>query len=248
MPYEDVWIAVDKDQMHGWWIPADESKRFSVLRGEPAHVLTQPKVMLYFCGIGNNMGDYNYLARAAALRQLGFSVLVFDYRGYGRSDGDFPSEAQLYADGEAAWTYLQDEKGIAAEDILLYGESMGGAIALNLAVNHPDAGGLIMQSTFTSMAETVKHNPVANAFPIDWILHEEFDSAGKIDRLNMPVLFIHGSKDSVVPVSMSRLMYQKVSGPKRLWIIPEADHVSIYQPIFSYLKAVAQFTYDFIEK
>jgi len=79
MPYEDVWITIADDTINGWWIPADETQRFKVLEDEPAHVLTQPKVMLYLCGVGNNMGDYNNLSRIAAFRQLGFSVFVFDY-------------------------------------------------------------------------------------------------------------------------------------------------------------------------
>lgn len=101
------------------------------------------------------MGDYNYLARVSAFRQLGFSVLVFDYRGYGRSSGNFPDESQVYQDGQAAWNYLRNERNISPRQILIYGESLGGAIALDLAVKHPEAGGLIMQSSFTSMAQTV---------------------------------------------------------------------------------------------
>ncbi|MFK8184897.1 MAG: alpha/beta hydrolase [Phormidesmis sp.] len=246
MPYQDVWIAIGNDQIHSWWIPADESQRFSVLDNEPAHVLSQPKVMLYFCGVGNNMGDYNYLSRAAAFRQLGFSVLMFDYRGYGRSEGDFPHEAQLYADSEAVWAYLRNERGVAAEDILIYGESMGGAIALNLAINHPDASGLIMQSSFTSMAAAIKHRPLASLFPIDGILHEAFNSIDKIEHLKMPVLFIHGTEDSVVPVSLSQALYEKAPAAKQLARIPNADHVSIYRPEASYFKTIDQFVRDVI--
>ena len=100
--------------------------------------------MLYLCGVGRNIGDYNYLARVSAFRQLGFSVLVFDYRGYGLSSGNPPHEMQLYADSQAAWQYLREVRRIPPEQILIYGESMGGAIALNLAIKHPEAAGLIM--------------------------------------------------------------------------------------------------------
>jgi predicted alpha/beta hydrolase len=84
LSYEDVWIPIlnSKERLHGWWIPsASLQAPFSVIPNEPTQILKTPKVMLYLCGVGRNMGDYNYLARVAAFRQLGFSVLVFDYRG-----------------------------------------------------------------------------------------------------------------------------------------------------------------------
>lgn len=159
LPYENVWIAIagSRDRLHGWWIPsASPQEKFAIIPNEPRQILKSPKTILYFCGVGRNMGDYNYLARVAAFRQLGFSVLVFDYRGYGRSEGNFPEESQLYEDSEAAWDYLRNVRQIPAEQILIYGESLGGAITLDLAIEHPEANGLIMQSSFTSMAEVVK--------------------------------------------------------------------------------------------
>lgn len=247
MPYEDVWLTIADDSINGWWIPADETQHFKILEAEPAYILAQPKVMLYLCGVGNNMGDYNNLARIAAFRQLGFSVFVFDYRGYGQSQGAYPHEAQLYADSEVVWNYLQDERGIAAEDIVIYGESMGGAIALNLALNHADASGLILQSSFTSMAEAIKQRPIARLFPINWILTEKFESVGRIEQLDMPVLFIHGQEDSVVPSDMSQTLYETAKGPKQLWLIPEVDHVRIYTPVSSYFSAIKTFVEAFIE-
>ncbi|HEY9738438.1 MAG TPA: alpha/beta fold hydrolase, partial [Trichocoleus sp.] len=198
--------------------------------------------VLYLCGVGRNMGDYNYLARVAAFRQLGFSVLVFDYRGYGRSGGSFPSEQQVYEDGRAAWNYLRHERGIPAEQIVIYGESMGGAIALDLAVKHPEAAGLIMQSSFTSMAEAIRSRPFLKLVPINWILTEQFDSLAKIQSLQMPVLFLHGTEDSVVPAVMSQQLYAAAPEPKQLFLIAGGDHVRIYQPgDQSYLKAIQKF-------
>lgn len=135
--YEDVWIPIAGSQtrLHGWWIPAPtQQENFVLLPDEPRNILTSPKVMLYFCGVGRNMGDYNYLARVSAFQQLGFSVLMFDYRGYGLSEGDFPNELQVYQDSQAAWNYLREVRRIPPEQILIYGESLGGAITLDLAV------------------------------------------------------------------------------------------------------------------
>ena len=125
---------------------------------------------------------------------------------------------------------------------MLYGESLGGAISLDLAIQQPDAAGLIMQSSFTSMADAVRHKAFTRLLPIDPILTERFESLEKISRLNMPVLFLHGEADSIVPYTMSRRLYEAAPSPKRLFLIPEADHVSIYQPgDASYLRAIATF-------
>lgn len=245
LPYEDIWIPISGSQarLHGWWIPAPTQDENSVLLAdEPANILTSPKVILYLCGVGKNMGDYNYLARVSAFRQLGFSVLVFDYRGYGLSKGNFPNELQVYQDSQAAWQYLRDVRQIPPEQIFIYGESLGGAIALDLATKHPESGGLIMQSSFTSMAEAVKHRAFLKIFPINFLLNERFDSLSKIQSLKVPVLFLHGKSDSVVPFEMSQRLYDAASEPKQLFIISGADHVRIYQPgEQSYLKAIQRF-------
>lgn len=240
--YEDVIIPMgEQESIHGWWVPADKNE-FSILPDEPVQVLSSPRTILYLCGVGNNMGDYNYLARVSAFRQLGFSVLVFDYRGYGLSEGAFPNEAQLYEDAEAAWQYLLRVQKLSPEQILIYGESMGGAIALNLATNHPETSGLIMQSSFTSMANAIISKPVMKVFPISLILSEKFDSLTRIRQLKIPVLFLHGMADSVVPAKMSRQLHAAAPGPKQITLIPEADHVSIYRPgKSSYLKAIEAF-------
>ena len=245
LPYEDVWmpIAHSKERLHGWWIPSPSpQEKFFVVRDEPMQIVKSPKVMLYFYGVGNNMGDYNYLSRVAAFRQLGFSVMVFDYRGYGRSQGGFPSESQLYEDSQLAWNYLRDVRKIPAEQILIYGESLGAAIALDLAVKHPEAGGLIMQNSFASMADAIRNDAFLKIFPIDFLLTERFDSIAKIGSLQIPVLFLHGSADPVIPAEMSQRLYAAAPEPKQLFLIPNAEHVSIYQPgAGSYLRAIQRF-------
>jgi pimeloyl-ACP methyl ester carboxylesterase len=185
---------------------------------------------------------YNYLARVSAFRQLGFSVLVFDYRGYGLSEGDFPNELQLYQDSQAAWNYLRDVRQIPPDQIIVYGESLGGAIALDLALRQPEVGGLVLQSSFTSMSEAIRHRNFFRILPVNLLLTERFDSLSKVRSLRVPVLFLHGSADSVVPSEMSRQLYEAASEPKQMFVIPEADHVRIYQPgDHSYLKAIQRF-------
>lgn len=244
LSYRDVQIPIESssEQLHGWWLPALPDEKVSVFSNEPQQVLKQPKTMLYFCGVGPNMGDHHNLSRVAAFRQLGFSVLVFDYRGYGKSRGDFPSEAQLYEDSYAAWSYLRDELSVAAEDIVIYGESLGGAIALNLAIQKPDAAGLIMQSSFTTMADAVKHKAIGKVLPVRLLLTEEFNSLERIRNLQMPVLLLYGANDKSVPVRMSHKLYEAAPEPKQQLIIKGANHNSIYQPgADSYLKAIESF-------
>ncbi|MBD1823848.1 alpha/beta fold hydrolase [Cyanobacteria bacterium FACHB-DQ100] len=241
MPYREVWIPVGHDRIYGWWIPAPSNQeQFMPIANEPTRILKSSKVMLYLCGVGRNMGDHNYLARMQAFRQLGFSVLVFDYRGYGQSTGNFPTESQVYQDAEAAWDYLQQK--VPANQVVIYGESLGGAIALELAIKHPDAKGLILQSSFTSIAEVTKQRGLFGLFPIDILLTERFNSLEKIRSLKVPVLFLHGTQDSVVPVRMSQMLYDTAPESKQLFLISGADHVRIYQPgNNSYLRAIKRF-------
>lgn len=148
----------------------------------------------------------------------------------------------VYQDSQAAWQYLRTDRQIPPEQIVIYGESLGGAIALDLALKHPEAAGLIIQSSFTSMAEVIKHRPFLNLFPIDLMLNERFDSISKIRSLKVPVLFIHGESDSVVPAEMSQRLYAAAPDPKQLLMISGVDHISIYKPgDQSYLKAIQKF-------
>lgn len=242
IPYQSIKVPVAGQYLHGWWIPAPlEHEKLNPLPGEPVRIVKAPKTVLYLYGAGGNKGYYNCVTRVEGLRNLGFSVMVIDYRGFGESKGNSPNEKQMYADSEAAWNYLI-KRNILPQDILIYGESLGGAVAINLAVNHPEASRLIVQSSFTSMAEVVKHRDWLWLFPIDLMLTEKFDSISKIRSLKMPVLFIHGTGDSVVPSYMSERLYKAAPGNKQLLLVPGAEHYRIYQPgDKSYLRAIEKF-------
>jgi uncharacterized protein len=244
MPAEDVQIPVGKgDRLHGWWISAPTpTENITVLPQEPVRVLKSPKTLLYFTGIGGNKSSSNYLHRMRAFRQLGFAVLIVDYRGYGQSSGEFPSEAQVYEDAEATWNYLTTTRRILANQIVLYGESFGGAIALDLASKHADLSGVIVQGTFTSMNEMAAYRGWSRLFPVDWLLTQRFDSISKVRSLQVPILLIHGTTDDVVPVDMARQLYAAAPEPKMLHLVENANHFNVYQPgDRSYLKAIQQF-------
>lgn len=212
LPYEEVWLPVPAkfgkvEHIHGWWIKANQ---------------LNPKVLLYLHGNGINIGAN--VAHAKRFHQLGFSVLLIDYRGYGRSEGSFPNEMRVYQDAATAWNYLVQQRQIPQKEIYIYGHSLGGAIAIDLAVKHPDAAGLIVESSFTSIQQLVTARNMFSMFPVNLILTQRFESIKKVPRLKMPVLFIHGTADSTVPALGSKNLYAAAPEPKKLILVPGAEH------------------------
>lgn len=213
MPYTEVWLPIqpeDRDRpIHGWWIPSEDSDR----------------VLLYLHGNGSNISSN--IAHAERFYRLGVSVLLIDYRGYGKSKGEFPNERRVYQDAHAAWNYLVHEQQISPQQIVIYGHSMGGAIAIELAMRQPDAAGLIVQSSFSSIRAMADYVRRFRLFPLDLILTERFDSLAKVPRLSVPVLFIHGANDWEVPALMSQQLYEAAPEPKELWLVPQAGHNNV---------------------
>jgi uncharacterized protein len=231
MPYQEIVIPISSGHLKGWWIPADPHR---------VKDSTSPKVILFLGGAAGNKS--HYLDRVEGLRQLGFSLLLFDYRGYGESPGDFPSETQLYKDSQAAWDYLIQQQKIPPQQIFLYGESLGGAIALDLAVKHPQAAGAIVQSSFTSMRDIARWRGFDWLFPVDLLLTQKFNSIAKVRSLKIPVLFIHGTADDVVPFKMGQRLFDAAPAPKYLHVVSEAGHTRLLRSgEQSYLKAIGQF-------
>ncbi|WP_414565297.1 MULTISPECIES: alpha/beta hydrolase [unclassified Anabaena] len=212
LPYEEVWLPVPVSSgkvelVHGWWLKAQQP---------------DAKVLLYLHGNGINIGAN--IGHAKRFHQLGFSVLLIDYRGYGRSEGMFPNEKRVYEDAVIAWNYLTQEKQISPSRIFLYGHSLGGAIAIDLAVKHPEAAGLIVESSFTSIQDVVAYRNLFRIFPVNLLLNQRFESIKKVPQLKMPALFIHGTADTTVPSFMSQQLYSAAPEPKKLFLVPAADH------------------------
>lgn len=213
--YEDVWLSVEtrgkEERIHGWWIPANSND-----------FREEFPVLLYLHGNGSHIGCH--LKNVVNFHQLGLSVFLIDYRGYGYSSDRFPSESSVYQDGERALNYLIQERGIKREKIFVYGHSLGGAIGIHTASQVEKLGGLIIEGSFTSMREMIDYLGYYWMFPINLLLHQRFNSADKIPKIKTPLLFIHGTEDEVVPAQMSEKLYQLAAEPKQLYKIVGAGH------------------------
>ena len=207
LDYQEIWIDVEQEKIHGWWISATQKSA---------------PVMLYLHGNASNNGDL--VDNAMLFQQLGLSVLLIDYRGYGKSSATFPNEKRVYEDAEAAWKYLTATRNIEPQDIFVYGHSLGGAIAINLATKYPEMGGLITEGTFTSIQEIASSDSLFRFLPLNWIVTQRFDSISKIKSLETPILIFHGDADRIVPVAMAEKLFAAAPEPKQLVIIPQAEH------------------------
>ncbi len=233
MVFEDLYLSVNgpgqkAERLHGWWIPAEE---------------TSDKTLLYLHGSALNIGAN--VTHARRFHRLGFSILLISYRGYGLSDGKFPNEKQVYTDAETAWRYLGETRQIEPGQIFIYGHSIGGAVAIELAVRHPEAAGLITEATITSIVEVARQDKKYSLFPLSLIVHQRFDSLKKVVDLRVPVLFRHGDQDQYIPFEMSRRLYAHSPGKKVLKVIRGGGHRNSAKVGGDvYLNAVTDFVAD----
>ena len=205
--YLPVNDATPPERIHAWWWPADDP-------GAP--------VVLYLHGVRWNLTGH--LNRMSQLRRFGFSVFAIDYRGFGKSDGELPSEATVYEDARVAWKWLIQHEPDASRRYI-YGHSLGGAVAVDLAaqISGTAAGarGLIVESSFTSLPELVSE---AGYGWLPWLLSQKFDSVAKIQQIAMPVLIVHGAEDRYVPANLSSALYAAAPQPKKLLLVPNGSH------------------------
>src|SRR5712691_2177209 len=178
-----------------------------------------PRVtVLVFNGNAGNRAHRGPLA--AALHRHGVQVLLVDYRGYGGNPGS-PTEKGLAADSRAARAYLAGRPDVDASRIVYFGESLGTAVAVDLAVEHPPAA-LVLRSPFTSMADVGQHH--YPFLPVRLLLRDRFPAIDQIPRIRAPLLVIAGGHDRIVPIDNSRLLYDAAVAPKTLLVLPDADH------------------------
>jgi len=189
--------------LNGWFLRAEGSPRFTVL---------------VFNGNAGNRAHRADLA--AALRAQGLAVVVFDYRGFGENPGA-PTESGLAADARAARAYLETRQDVDPAKLVYFGESLGAAVAVELAVTHTPAA-LILRSPFTSMVDVGRvHYPL---LPVRLLLRDRYPSISRVPQVRCPLLVVAGDRDSVVPIAQSRQLYAAAGSPKALEVVEGADH------------------------
>lgn len=192
--YEDVELtAGDGVRLHAWFVPAANAGR----------------TVLFLHGNAGNIS--HRLEKLAVLNELGASVMLLDYRGYGRSEGA-PDEPGTYRDAEAAYDWLRAH-GVAAPQIVVYGESLGGPIATDLAARRA-LGGLILESSPSSIVAVARHHyPL---LPVGMLLSARYDALSKIPGVHVPVLILHSPNDEIVPYAHAEELYAAANQPKQL--------------------------------
>ncbi len=200
-PFEDVRIPVGEHTTHGWYIPKDEA------RG----------VVLFSHGNAGNMGDR--LESIWQLRALGFSVLAYDYGGYGESTGR-PSEERCYADIRAMWRWLTEEKGVPAERVVLFGRSLGGGPTADLA-REVACAAVVLESSFLSIREVARD--MMRWVPLGFIIRHRFENQEKVGEITSPLLIIHSPDDSLIPFRHGQGLYERATPPKHFLEI-RGDH------------------------
>jgi uncharacterized protein len=196
----------DKVRIHGWLFAADAQAPY-----------------LFWCH--GNAGNISHrLDNIALLLERGINVFIFDYRGYGKSGGTL-SEQGFYKDTLAAWEGLLRNGPVAPSRVILFGRSLGCAMALDLALKVP-AAGLILESGFPHLGAMARtHYPFVLS---EKFLSGRYDALSKISRLKMPLLMVHGTGDGIVPIDLGRRLFQAAPEPKAFYEIPGADHNDTY--------------------
>lgn len=222
---QDVWLTTaDGIRLHGWFFQTEKT---------PARA-----TVIYFHGNGGNLSNVGWVGKRLADR--GLDVLLLDYRGYGRSEGQIDGELGLYTDGDAAYDFVTQTRGVNASKIIFYGQSLGTAVAADLA-SRRQCGAVIIESGFSSASEMA-----SNVFP--WLpsrLHvlakNRFESARKLSQAGCPLLITHGDPDEVIPTDQSRLLFAAAKEPKKLLLYPGAGHNVFGSLGDQYLDVVVEF-------
>ncbi len=208
LAYEDAWFtAEDGARLHGWFVPAPAA----------------PATLIWFHG---NAGNISHRLDNIGLlhRRLGIHIFIFDYRGYGQSDGR-PSEAGLYRDARAALATLRRHPQVRPDRIVFFGRSLGAAVAVDLATQEPPLG-LILESPFLSVRAMGK--AVFPLLPVDLLVGNQYDSLPRVARVRVPLLVLHGDRDEVVPFSQGRALFEAANEPKTFFTIAGAGHNDTY--------------------
>lgn len=206
LKYEDVsFDGGGGRKLHGWYVPGA--------------VEAENTTWIWFHGNGGNIG-HRVDELAMLHHRLGVNLFIFDYQGYGRSQGK-PTEPGTYQDARAALEYVSNRPGVDPRKIVYFGRSLGAAVAVELATEKPPAG-LILVSPFSSVSDMAR---LAFPYlPVGWLLKNRYDSMSRIRQIQTPLLIIHGAQDEMVPVEQGRALFEAAGHPKTFRLLPVAGH------------------------
>jgi len=214
--FEDLHIPVDHSgQIHAWYIPA---------------AAASDKVLLYFHGNGYCIEQTAVppVGEVVPLHGLGANLMMVDYRGYGTSSPGTANETRVYEDGRAALNYLTQVRKVPIHDIIFMGRSIGTGVATELAKENPGAGGLVLISPFTSTTALAERSWYLRMMPMSKLNHNPFDNLSKIGDVRMPLLIAVGDQDTLTPPAMAEALMAKANEPRRLYVVPGADHNGMF--------------------
>jgi fermentation-respiration switch protein FrsA (DUF1100 family) len=223
---QDVELHIaDGTRLHAWWCPIENGTDNFTARSAAGAQEHGAGALLYCHG---NAGNLSFRAYAIPSWHefLHVPVLIFDYPGYGKSAGK-PSERDCYAAADAAYDWLTQTKGIPPDQILIYGGSLGGGVAVDLASRRPHRA-LILAKTFTSIPDVGQS--IYPWLPIRWVMRNRFDNLAKIGQCRSPVFIAHGTADSLVPFSLGQKLYEAANEPKRFCFLEGFDHNDALPP------------------
>ena len=216
---QEVWITFDSKatgnrvKLHGLWLPAEPGK--DAWKGAKAPVL------LYLHGARWNVEGS--APRMRHMQELGFSVLAIDYRGFGKSSPDLPSENIASEDARAAWDWLGSK--YPQQPRYIFGHSLGGAVAIELASRVDDEAGTIVENTFTSIADVVS-TMKWGWLPLRILITQPFESVQKVAHLGAPLLVVHGANDTLILPALGRKLFDAAQGPKAFVLVKGGSHFS----------------------
>jgi uncharacterized protein len=203
-PVEDVALHLpDGTTLHAWWCPHKGATQ----------------TLLYCPGNGGNLSHRGY-AILAMHKLLGVSVLIFDYPGYGRSGGR-PSEQGCYQAADAAYAWLTQTRQVPADRLLIFGSSLGGGVAVDLASRRPHRA-LILDKTFTSVPDAAQR--LYPWVPVHWLMRNRFDSLAKIGTCRQPLFVAHGTTDDLIPFDLGQRLFAAANEPKRFLALEMCGH------------------------
>ncbi len=216
LQYEDVRIQTsDSLELQGWFVPGEPE----AASGPDSNV-----TWLWFHGNGGNIG-HRIGELALAHHRTGANIFIFDYRGYGESEGT-ASEQGTYLDSSAVIEYLASRPDVDSDRIVYLGHSLGAAVALELALTRPPMA-MVLVSPFASARDMA--NLTLPFPPAGWLVRNHYDSISRIRQIDVPILVIHGDQDETVPISQGRKLYEAANQPKRFQTLEGAAHNDTYE-------------------